>query len=112
LGFFGGGTAGLVEGQVAHDAVQVAGRVANVGIVLLAAEAQPRLLHHIFGAGAAADDRRGIVKQCRPVGEVELEFFVRHGVVCQRVSGAAISPVVENHYQQVDFYCQCGPLRG
>ena len=38
--------------------------------------------------------------------------LVRHGVGCKRVSGAAMLPIVENHYQQVDFYCLFRPLRG
>ena len=86
-----------VQRQVAHDAIEIAGGVADLlqgGAVLIGpplirpplirpplirpplirlGKAQIGLLHHILGARPAADDRLGIVDQRAAMGEIEVK---------------------------------------
>ena len=80
VAIFKAGAAIEVKGQIAHDSIEVAnGLGQRVGVVCPLVESQPGVLHHVFGLGAAAHDRGGVVHQGMSMREVELKPFVGVG---------------------------------
>ena len=71
-----------IDGQIAHDAIQVA-RWLPCG--RFAGEAQPGFLDDVLGMGGAAQQTGGILDQCLAVGQIKLQAGEWHGSAQQQV---------------------------
>ena len=63
-----------VDGEIAHDPIEIAYGLVERPPVRRRAEAHPRLLNHLFGMSQVADDAVGVVHQGTAMSHIDRQY--------------------------------------